>query len=50
MLGTMGTGEFNIGSMATQSAAALIGGALLAIFTCLVSRMRAKPTATNAPA
>jgi hypothetical protein len=50
MLGTMGTGEFNIGSMATQSAAALIGGALLAIFTGLVSRMRLKPTATGAPA
>ena len=50
LLATMSAGGFNTGSMATQSAAALIGGALLAIFTCLVSRMRAKPTATNAPA
>ena len=50
LLATMSTGEFNTGSIATELAAALIGGALLAIFTGLVSRMRLKPTATNAPA
>lgn len=50
LLATMSTGGINTGSMATELAAALIGGALLAIFTGLVSRMRLKPTATNAPA
>src|SRR4029079_6023008 len=49
LLATMSAGGFNPGSMATELAAALIGGALLAIFTGLVSRMR-KPTATSAPA
>ena len=50
LLATTSTGGFNTGSIATQLAAALIGGALLAIFTGLVSRMRLKPTATGAPA
>jgi hypothetical protein len=50
LLATMSTGGFNAGSMASELAAALIGGALLAILTGLVSRMRLKPTATNAPA
>ena len=50
LLATMTTSGFNTGSIATELAAALIGGALLAIFTGLVSRMRLKPTATNAPA
>lgn len=50
LLAATSTGGFNTGSIATQLAAALIGGALLAIFTGLVSRMRLKPTATVAPA
>ena len=50
LLANMSTGGTNTGSIATELGAAFIGGALLAIFTCLVSRMRAKPTATNAPA
>jgi len=48
LLATMSTGGFNTGSIATEWAGALIGGALLAIFTGLVSRVRA--TVTNAPA
>jgi hypothetical protein len=50
LLATMTTSGFNAGSIATELVAALIGGALLAIFTGLVSRMRLKPTATKAPA
>ena len=50
LLATMSTGGFNTGSIASQLAAALIGGALLAIFTGLLSRMRAKSAATGAPA
>jgi hypothetical protein len=46
----MSAGGFNTGSIATELAAALIGGSLLTLFTGLVSRMRLKPTATNAPA
>ena len=49
-LATMSTGGFDAGSMATGLAAALIGGALLTIFTDLVSRMRLKWTTTGAPA
>jgi hypothetical protein len=50
LLATMSTGGFNTGFIATQLAPALIGGALLAIFTGFVSRMRAKSAATGAPA
>jgi hypothetical protein len=50
LLATTSTGGFNTGSIATQLAAALIGGALLAIFTGFVSRIRAKSAATGAPA
>ena len=49
LLASMGTGGFDTGSIATQVAAALIAGTLLAIFTGLVSRMRLK-RATGAPA
>jgi hypothetical protein len=40
LLAAMNTGGLNTSSIATELAAALIGGALLAIFTDLVSRMR----------
>ena len=50
LLAAMNTGGFNTGSIATQLAAALIGGALLAIFTWPRFCMRFKPTATSAPA
>ena len=50
LLAAMSTGGSNTGSIAAQLAAALIGGALLAMFRRLRSSMRPKRAATNAHA